>query len=442
MSSSTLTAAPQPDYRVHHPDGMWYLRIAGAVSILYGVSEFIAAFSRWWLISILSDLPWLDYMLSSGPALLTYMPQFGIVLGILYTCMGIIGVAFSSSEKLAKLLSYLCVATFAFHLASLIAAYAAGVLVYTSILFLAIPVVYFLGAAQNTNSSKLKTTAIAYSFIAPNLIGFSIFTLIPMVFALVLGFMEWNLRDRSLTFVGFDNFARFATDHLFWPSLTNTLYFTIITVPLTMVMALGLALLLNRGLKGRAIFRGVMFFPYVASLIAMAAVWNQIFHPSWGPVNQFLMSLGMEEGPRWTTAPWIIPNIAFFTAWRNMGYFMVIYLAGLQSIPRELYEAAAIDGAGKWSSFWKITLPQLRFVTFFVSVMLTIMCFRVYDQVLMITNTENPGSSSTMLVVHIFRSAFVNWDFGYASALSLVLLAIVMTVTMIQFAIQRRYENE
>jgi len=185
-----------------------------------------------------------------------------------------------------------------------------------------------------------------------------------------------------------------------------------------------------------------MFFPYVAATIAMAAVWNQIFHPSWGPVNNFIVWLtGADRGPQWTIAPWVIPNIAFFTAWRNMGYYMIIYLAGLQSIPVELYEAAAIDGSNKWKTFWYITLPQLKFVTFFVSVMLTIMSFRVFDQVIMITNTETPGRSASMLVVHIFRAAFINWDFGYASAISMVLLILVMSITIVQFMLQKRSES-
>ena len=185
-----------------------------------------------------------------------------------------------------------------------------------------------------------------------------------------------------------------------------------------------------------------MFFPHVASLIAMAAVWNQIFHPSWGPVNQFLTFLGIENAPRWTVTPWVIPNIALFTTWRNMGYFMIIYLAGLQGIPQELYEAASIDGAGSLKRFRYITLPQLRFVTFFVSVMLTIMSFRVFDQVIMITNSEQPGTGATMLVVHIFRVAFINWNLGYASAIAFVLLALVLGITIIQFLIQKRYERD
>ena len=388
---------------------------------------------------IMFRIPWLEAMVSYGTRYM-YVVLFGAILGGIYLLLGILGLVFSNSQKMAKILALLCAAAFAFHITTLAIAFFSGGFTFVSVFFLAVPVIYFLGAAQNAGNKKLRNTAIAYSFIAPNLIGFSIFTLIPMAFALILSFMQWELSDNSFLFVGLDNFRKMATDHLFLPSLRNTALFTLITVPLTMALALSLALLLNNKLKGRAIFRGVMFFPYVASLIAMAAVWNQIFHPSWGPVNQFLNWLGFDS-IQFTITPWIIPNIAFFTAWRNMGYFMIIYLAGLQSIPTELYEAASIDGASSFKRFLYITWPQLRFVTFFVSVMLTIICFRVFDQVIIITNNDVPGSSATTLVVHIFRIAFRSWDFGYASSIAMVLLSIVLTITIIQFLIQKRIER-
>jgi multiple sugar transport system permease protein len=282
---------------------------------------------------------------------------------------------------------------------------------------------------------------VSYSFIAPNLVGFSIFTLIPMGFALALGFMQWNLADNSFTFVGLANFAQMGNDRLFIPALRNTIYFTVVSVPLTMIFSLSLALLLNNKIRGRTIFRSIMFFPHVASLIAMAAVWNQIFHPSWGPVNYLLSSMGANP-PGWMgDTNWALPTIIFFTAWRNMGYYMIIYLAGLQSIPGELYEAASIDGASGVKKFFYITLPQLRFVTFFVCVMLSIMSFRVFDQVVMLSGSETPGSNITMLVLLIFRAAFHNWDLGYASALALVLLCLVLCITRPQFIVQRRYQK-
>jgi len=440
MNTSSATIA-QDNFAHFEAQGAWLLRITGVLLAALGVSELVGALATFGLFGEEFVLPWASatLTLSNEASILTFL---GIGLAVLYIALGAVGVVYSKALKLAKIQSILCIVGMVLHAILLILSFFGDGFSYISILLLAVPIMYLLGAAQNTSSRNIRNTAVAYSFIAPNLIGFSIFTLIPMGFALALGFMQWNLADNTFTFVGLDNFLRLRTDHLFWPSVRNTIQFTIIYVPLTMVLSLGLALLLNNKIKGRAIFRSVMFFPHVTSMIAMAAVWNQIFHPSWGPVNQFLMFLGMEEGIRWTVTPWIIPNIAFFTAWRNMGYFMIIYLAGLQGIPKELYEAASIDGANSWKRFIHITIPQLRFVSFFVTVMLTISSFRVFEQVIMITNTDTPGSGATMMVVHIFRVAFINWDFGYASAVALVLLALAMSITIIQFLIQRRHERD
>ena len=416
------------------------LRVMGVICVIFGVFEFISALSSFQFFPFELVVPWADVMLGSGGGQIG-VSVMGVFFAALYIVMGVMGILFAQSQKMALPMVWLCLFTLGFHVIFLAVSFFAGGFHYAAILLLAIPIVYLTGAAKNTTSRKIKNTVTAYSFIAPNLVGFSIFTLIPMGFALALGFMNWNLADNTFTFVGLDNFRQMGSDHLFLPSLRNTLYFTIVSVPLTLVFSLSLALLLNNRIKGRAIFRSLMFFPHVASLIAMAAVWNQIFHPTWGPVTQLLQFLGMEETPRWTITPWVIPNIIMFTAWRNMGYFMIIYLAGLQSIPQELYEAAAIDGANAWNKFRYVTLPQLRFVTFFVSVLLTIMSFRVFDQVIMITNTEQPGTGSSMLVVHIFRVAFLNWNMGYASALALVLLALVLSITIVQFVMQKRHEN-
>jgi len=417
--------------------GSLLLKIICVLCIILGLSEFVSGLAVLGVVGFIM-FPWFDALLSTGGWQII-IAVVGVVFGLSYMALGVLGFLFEKNR--ATLLVYLCSGVFVFHVAFMAASFFAGGFIYVSILLLSIPILYLVGASQAIANRKLRNTIVAYSFIAPNLVGFSIFTLIPMGFALALAFMQWNIADNSISFVGLANFMRMRTDHLFWPSLRNTIYFTAASVPLTMAFSLGLALLLNQRIRGRAIFRSIMFFPHVASMIAMAAVWNQIFHPSWGPINQFLMNF-MDSPPRWTVHPWILPNIIFFTAWRNMGYYMIIYLAGLQGIPEELYEAASIDGAGKWNKFRYITWPQLRFVTFFVSVLLTIMSFRVFDPVIMITNSENPGSSSTMMVIHVFRVAFINWDFGYASAVALVLLALVLTITIVQFVMQKRYQRD
>ena len=198
--------------------------------------------------------------------------------------------------------------------------------------------------------------------------------------------------------------------------------------------SLGLAMLLNQKVKFRNFFRTVSFFPYVASLVAVAAVWNMIFSPSMGPVNQILATLGVENLPKWAAGKdTAMLTVILFSVWKNMGYYMVIYLAGLQGTNPELEEAAELDGASKWQIFWNVTLPQLKPTTFFVIIMLTIASFKVYDQMYMITQ-GGPGNATMTLVYYIYNVAFVNTPkYGYASAVSMVLFVLVLFVTIIQF---------
>ena len=298
-----------------------------------------------------------------------------------------------------------------------------------------------------------KNTLIAYSFLAPNFLGFAIFTLVPVVCAILLAFVEWNGGDISNAhFVGLQNFAEIFKvdkvaskwangDYLYFfnrvdlgIALKNTVFYALINVPLTLVCSLGLAMLLNQKVKCRNFFRTVSFFPYVASLVAVAAVWNMIFSPSMGPVNQILAGLGVENLPKWAAGKdTAMLTVILFSVWKNMGYYMVIYLAGLQGTNPELEEAAELDGANKWQIFWNVTLPQLKPTTFFVIIMLTIASFKVYDQMYMITQ-GGPGNATMTLVYYIYNVAFVNTPkYGYASAVSMVLFVLVLFVTIIQF---------
>ena len=193
-----------------------------------------------------------------------------------------------------------------------------------------------------------KQALVAYSFIAPNFIGFAVFTLIPLGFALVLSFLRWDGAN-PIQFAGFRNFIQLGTDPIFFRAFFNTLLYTAGVVPLTLASALFLAILLNQKVFARNFFRTVSFFPYVASLVAVAAVWNFIFSPTYGPVNNLLNALTnipVENLPGWASDRyWAIPTVIFFSVWKNMGYYMVIYLAGLQGVNPELYEAANLDGA-------------------------------------------------------------------------------------------------
>jgi len=293
--------------------------------------------------------------------------------------------------------------------------------------------------SKAANKLKRKNTLTALSFIAPNFIGFFLFTLVPVVFSLILAFMEWDSL-RSPEFVGMKNFSKMLGDDTFWISLKNTFLYTIGVVPLTLVCSLGLAILLNKKVRGMKFFRTAFFFPYVTSLVAIAVVWNMLFHPTMGPINQFLKFF-IENPPGWTSSSdWALTAIIIVSVWRGMGYYMILYLAGLQSVPKELYEAASIDGANKWQQFRNVTLPSLRPTTFFVSIMLVINCFKIFDLVQVMT-AGGPGRATNVLVYQIYNEAFVKFNFGYASAIAMVLFVIVLGITVIQFKWNQRQER-
>lgn len=295
------------------------------------------------------------------------------------------------------------------------------------------------GKSNAAHKLRRKNTLTALSFIAPNFIGFFLFTLIPVIFSLILAFMKWDSFGTP-EFVGLKNFSKMLNDDTFWISLKNTFLYTIGVVPLTLICSLGLAILLNKKIRGMKFFRTAFFFPYVTSLVAIAVVWNMLFHPTMGPINQFL-KLFIENPPGWTSSSdWALTAIVIVSVWRGMGYYMILYLAGLQSVPKELYEAASMDGAGKWKQFLNVTVPSLRPTTFFVTIMLVINCFKIFDLVQVMT-AGGPGRATNVLVYQIYNEAFVKFNFGYASAIAMVLFVIVLSITVIQFKWNQRQER-
>lgn len=285
---------------------------------------------------------------------------------------------------------------------------------------------------------SLKANAIAYSFILPNLLGFAVFTLAPMVFALFLSLVSWDGAN-PMNFVGLKNFQRMFGDETLGISTLNTLYYVLGTVPATLVGSLLLAVLLNRDFKGKNFFRAAFFFPYVASLVAISVVWNMMFHPTMGPVNNLLRWLGVANPPGWSASTqWAMPTVIGATIWKNVGYYMVIYLAALQEIPRELYEAAKIDGASPLQAFFRITLPMLAPATFFVTVMLTISGFKAFDLIYVMTG-GGPGRATEVLVLTIYNNAFTSFDYGYSSAIAMVMFVIVLAITFAQFRLEKKW---
>jgi len=287
-----------------------------------------------------------------------------------------------------------------------------------------------------------KETLAAWLFILPSLIGFLTFTAGPVVAAGVISLLNWNLFS-SPTFAGLKNFARLGPDPTFWSALGNTAYFTFASVPLTLLVSLGLALLLNRGLRHIAIFRSLLLLPYATITVAVAFVWIWLYIPHDGLVNAVLGWFGI-TGPAWLISDnWAMPALIAMSVWKSFGFGMVVFLAGLQAIPQQLYEAAKVDGSSAWQSFRRVTLPMLSPALFFVIVTSIIGSFQVFDQALIMTN-GGPGSRTTTLVMYIYRTGFENYDQGYAAAQSLVLFAFIVMITATQFLLQRRlvhYDN-
>ena len=279
-----------------------------------------------------------------------------------------------------------------------------------------------------------------YLWIAPWLIGFVLFTGGPMLFSLGTSFTRFTL-GKSAQFAGLENYVRaFTADPLFWPSLGRTLAFTVITVPLLICGALGVALLMNQSLKFTSVFRTLMFLPFLTPIIAAALLWRWVFQPDWGPINDVIFRLFHVPGPQWIySEQLVIPSLALVVAWSGVGGSrMIIFLAGLQNVPSELYEAAEIDGAGRWKRFWNVTIPMLSPTIFLNLILAIIGSFTVFELAFIATD-GGPNYASWFFALHIFANAFRFYDMGYGSALAWVLFALIAGLTYLQFRLASRW---
>lgn len=283
-----------------------------------------------------------------------------------------------------------------------------------------------------------QTRITAYTFLLPNLIGFVVFIVLPVIFSFTMSFTNWD-GYLQREFIGFGNYVRMFENETFRISLTNTLVFTFFSVPVAVAMAIVLAVLLNYGSKMITAYRLFIFLPYVSSTIAIAAVWNLILHPSLGPVNQILIKLGIENVPRWfSSSQWALFSVIIVSIWKNVGYFMVIILAALQGIPSSLYECAEIDGAGRLQRFFNITIPLLTPAIFFATVIGIIQSFKVFDLIFALTE-GGPGRATNVLAYTVYQEAFMRYRMGYASALAVFLFTVIMVFTFIQFRGQKKW---
>ncbi len=289
---------------------------------------------------------------------------------------------------------------------------------------------------------KIRDNVVGYSFILPNLIGYSIFVFLPVCFSFILSVMKWDGSQTPMEFVGLQNFTKIFGDELFRGAFMHTVSYALMTVVPTLVMSLLLAVLLNSKIKGIPFYRASFFFPYITSTVAIGAVWNMLFQPEFGPINEFLKFIGISNPPGWVIdSDWAMVAVSIVTVWKYMGYYMIVYLAALQGISGELYEAGSLDGASTWQKFRYITVPMLTPTTFFVLIMLTIQCFKVFDLVYCMTQ-GGPGNATKTIVNYIYDKAFINWELGPASAGAIILFAVVLVITLIQFSGEKKWSKD
>lgn len=278
-----------------------------------------------------------------------------------------------------------------------------------------------------------------YLFLLPNFLGFCFFTMIPIVYGFVLSFTDYTGFNK-LNFVGLENYVQMFQDDNVRIALENNFTYTVFMVPATIILALAVASMINMGVRRFSnVFKTLLFLPNVTSSVAIAIVWKQMYNPTIGPINMFLRGIGIQAPPQWlASSQWAMVAVIITAVWHSLGFNMVLLLAGLQGIPKDLYDAAEVDGAVGLTKFWKITFPLLTPTIFFVLVMTTINSFKVFDLVFQMTN-GGPGRATIVLVYRIYREAFTSMRFGYASAQAYLLFVIIFIFTFLQFRLQKRW---
>lgn len=299
---------------------------------------------------------------------------------------------------------------------------------------------------MNKKSKKRtrKELLVGMGFILPSLCGFLVFTFIPVLISLFLSFTKWNFMEGwgAIKFTGVSNYIRLFSDEWFINSYKNNIIFTAITVPVLIALGLVMASIINKHIWGGGAVRTMIFIPYIASVVAVCAVWMVLLQPSYGPINQFLRLLGVENPPGWLADfKWSLPSIMVIYIWQQVGYYSIVFLSGLKGIPEDVYEAARVDGASSIRQFFSITIPLISPTTFFLTIMGIIGSFKVFDQISVLTQ-GGPGSSSSVMAYYVYRTAFEYFDMGYANTLAWALFVLVFVVTLIQWKLQDRFTLE
>lgn len=299
---------------------------------------------------------------------------------------------------------------------------------------------------MNTKGSKKarKDFFTGMGFILPSLLGFLIFTFIPVVISLCLSFTSWNFMEgiEGIKFNGLANYIRLFSDEWFLNSYKNNIIFTAVTVPVLIALGLVMATIINKYIYGGGVVRTMIFIPYIASVVAVCTVWMVLLQPSYGPVNEFFRSIGIANPPGWLADfKWSLPSIMIIYVWQQVGYYSIVFLAGLKGLPEDVYEAAKVDGASSIRQFFSLTVPLISPTTFFLTIMGIIGSFKVFDQISVLTQ-GGPGSYSSVMAYYVYRTAFDYFEMGYANTLAWALFVLVFIVTLVQWKMQAKFSNE
>ncbi|GLV55032.1 sugar ABC transporter permease [Dictyobacter sp. S3.2.2.5] len=281
-----------------------------------------------------------------------------------------------------------------------------------------------------------RTQLTGWGFVLPFLIGYAIFTLWPVILGFRMSFYNWSLNGVT-RFLGLGNYQELLSDADFWNSLWHTIYFTILSTPILVILAFFLALLANRQMPGRWIFRTAFFIPVALPIAVTAIIWNWLYQPGFGLINNMLAGIGLGPVDWLNDAHVAMISIVIMTVWWTVGSNFLLYLAGLQQVPAELYEAAAIDGAGSWAKTISITLPQLSRITMLVVILQVIASLQVFGQMYLLTG-GGPNFATRSVVEYMYETGFSSFRMGFASAASYILFILMLVITVMQFVFFQR----
>ncbi|MBR7794916.1 ABC transporter permease subunit [Agaribacter marinus] len=292
-------------------------------------------------------------------------------------------------------------------------------------------------------SPTIRKTIKAFFYLLPALAVLIVFNLYPIIKSFIMSFYtDYDYFKDEVYARGFDNYQYILQDDEFWRSMYNTLIYVIGVVPISILLSLGIAVMLNQNIRLRGLFRTIYFVPFVTSVVAVSIVWRWIFHTEYGVLNYFLSFIGI-DAIEWLTDPqWAMPSLIILAIWKGLGYNIIIFLAGLQNVNKQYYLAAQIDGASKWERFKNITVPLISPTTFFISIISIINAFKVFDEVFALFGGQpGPAGSAQTIVYYIFNRFYGDWDFGVASAAAYMLFLVIFIFTFIQLYVGKKKVN-